>query len=134
MLRKIFDFSELLHLSITFDNNNDSVVEGSGIVGTLREGADLVTDGKYGKAVSVGQLKYVDFGIHDNSCVGNISACHDGLTIALWVKLLKNGNSYIFYNGGGIRITVNRKPDTIRFKMNCQKHQGNRGKSTQSKI
>ena len=73
-------------------------------------------------------MKYVDFGNHSDSCLGNISTCQDGITIALWVKLLSSGNAYIFYNGGGIRITMSRRPSEIRFKVNCQEYFGSRGK------
>ena len=75
-------------------------VQGINLVGTLTlsSGVYVMSDGYVGQGLYLNGIdQWLDLGIHDNDCFGNVSLCNHGFSFGLWMKIRPKQGIYCHY-------------------------------------
>lgn len=68
----------------------------------------MTVPGKIGDAMQFSSTNdYIDGGDHTGTCLGNLLLCRDGLTISMWIQLLRQAEEgFVFLSTGakGLRM------------------------------
>ncbi len=94
----------VIYLSVTdlwfpFECVSDGVLLGP-INGTLKGGASLVREGYESALQTIDDTQYVTFGDQSHICLGNLSHCPYGFTLAIWLKTPEQPQQNFFVSSG----------------------------------
>ncbi len=115
-------------MNVSFDTQVGNTILGNGVNATF-VGATLTSSAKKGMALNVAVGHYIDFGTYNDSCLGNISACSDSLTLCMWVQGLEEDKwGCIFKNHGGMKLCIKGVDPNILIHLYCVPPVGPNGK------
>ena len=100
-----------MYLPLEGDNIIDTTVNGDGVNGTLinNEYTEIET-GKVNQGLRIWNRARLVLDGTTNKCIGNLTVCTSGLSIAFWVKpsVLPTYGAYITYGDASINIVASR--------------------------
>lgn len=78
---------------------------GSNVEATVHGGTTVL--GKIGNALQFNSTNdYIDGGDHANTCLGNLLLCRDGLTVSMWIRLMRQVKGFVFFSTGAKGIEI----------------------------
>ena len=125
-------FVELIEKYLGFDNGiTGSTIYGVNVVGELAisSGVYFMSDGYVGQGLCLNGLdQWLELGIHDDNCFGNVSLCNHGFSFALWIKFgAKSGddtNCHFVFSSGYKKLpntySLCKKDGKLRMTVNTQ--------------
>ncbi|CAH1803007.1 unnamed protein product, partial [Owenia fusiformis] len=86
---------------ISFDDTYGNTLQGTNINGTLYNNPQVIAS-KVGRGLSLdGNNQWVDLGMHENECFGDLNLCSMGYTLAMWIKFgAKNTDEMYYFSSG----------------------------------